>query len=329
MQLQFHDISLSSKALVEKYLKPWQSENAEFGFAHIYMWGGDGKIQYAEADGFLFLKLHFPGETMFFWPPFPKDEAAKARYREGMQLACQYMEEVGMRPLFKSVAEPFTSWIQEQCPEMVLEERRENFDYVYEAESLITLKGKKLHGKRNHINKIRAEHPDFQYEELTAAHYEQCMALYDDWRLDHKEPTITQYDERSSVERALLNLDELGLTGGVIYIDGVLKAFTVGERILPWMHQIHIEKAAKDIDGLYPLINKQYAAAHCADVQFINREEDMGLEGLRKAKQSYRPARMVIKYDVLAPVEASAKEGKENCQSRQEEPETAVCRSSR
>ena len=302
MELQFQDVTLSSKAKLEKYIKPWQSENAEFGFAHIYMWGGDGKIQYAEAEGFLFLKLHFPGEALFFWPPFPADETVQKNYARGMALACQYMEETGWKPLFRSVSTPFVDWIKEQCPQMQFAEKRENFDYIYTSEAMITLKGKKLHGKRNHINKLKKEHPDFQYEPLTKDHYEECMALYDLWQMDHKEPTITQYDERSSVERALLNLEELGLTGGIIRIDGVLKAFTVGEQTLPWMCQIHIEKAEKEIDGLYPTMSQQYASHACTNAQWINREEDMGLEGLRKAKLSYFPARMVEKYDVFPAV---------------------------
>ena len=295
MNLDFKDITLSSEELINGYIKQWNCENAEFSFAHMYIWGCDGEIQYSEGDGCLYIKLDFAGEDTFFWPPFPKDE--KTDYRKALLDACEYMKNNGIKPVFRSVAAPFDEMMRKACPELELVPNRKNFDYIYLSESLITLKGKKLHGKRNHINKLLREHPDFVYENLTKDHYEECMAVYDEWCMDHKEITITQYDERSSVERALLNLEDLGLTGGAIRIGGVIKAFTVGEKTLPHMSQIHIEKAAKDIDGLYPLINQKYAEANCADTTYINREEDMGLEGLRKAKQSYNPYKMTEKYD--------------------------------
>ena len=224
------------------------------------------------------------------------------------------MSSIGVKLMYRSVAEPFKAMMEKACPDIQLEPNRNNFDYMYLSESLATLKGKKLHGKRNHINKIRKEHPEFVYEDLTPAHYEECMALYDEWCMDHKEVSITQYDERSSVERALLNLDELGLTGGCIRIGGVLKAFTVGEQVIPGhMSQIHIEKAAKDIEGLYPLINQQYVQAKCTQTTYINREEDMGLEGLRKSKSSYYPVKFCEKYDAVARcrVEAASVQVKE------------------
>lgn len=299
MELEFKDVKLSSRKLHEKYIKPWKCENAEFSFAHIYIWGGDGKIQFAEANDCLFVKLDFDGEVPFLWPPFPKDNTVD--YAEAVKTGCSYMKSIGVKLMYRSVSEPFKEMMEKFCPEINLEANRNNFDYMYLSESLSTLKGKKLHGKRNHINKILKEHPDYIYDELTSAHYEECIALYDEWCMDHKEVTITQYDERTSVERALLNLEELGLTGGCIRIGGVLKAFTVGEQVISGhMSQIHIEKAAKDIDGLYPLINQKYVQEHCIQTMYINREEDMGLEGLRKAKSSYHPAKFCEKYDGMA-----------------------------
>lgn len=297
MSLGFTDITLSSRNIIDGYIKPWNCENAEFSFAHMYIWGCDGKIQYAEKNNCLYLKLEFSGEKVFLWPPIPKDETVN--YKEAIETGINYMEEIGTTPIFRSVCSPFKEMMEKACDELEIIPNRDNFDYIYLSESLITLKGKKLHGKRNHINKILKEHPDYVYEDLTSAHFEECMNIYDQWCMDHKEVSITQYDERSSVERALLNLDDLNLTGGLIRINGVVKAFTVGEQVLPTMSQIHIEKAAKDVDGLYPLINKLYAEAHCSQTMYINREEDMGLEGLRKAKSSYNPIKFCEKHNAF------------------------------
>ena len=164
---------------------------------------------------------------------------------------------------------------------------------------MIHLKGKKLHSKRNFINRIRANYPQLQYEDLKEENIEECLALYDRWAESHDSEVIDRWDERGSVVRALTNMKALGLTGGMIRIDGMVKAFTVGERKLPTMSQIHIEKADRDIDGLYQIINQQYAEHHCADTMYINREEDMGEEGMRKAKMSYYPDKMIEKYNAI------------------------------
>ena len=299
MQLKFKDIELSDKAIVEKYTKPWNIENAEFTFTNIFIWGANGKIQYAESEGFLFMKYEFPQEKKFFWPPIPENEERLANYKRAIEISEEYFCEKGWEPYFRSVSEPFRTWFEEYAPNYELKENREVFEYVYLSEKMIHLRGKKLHSKRNFINRIRANYPQLQYEDIKEENIEECLALYDRWAATHFAETIDRWDERGSVVRALTNMKALGLTGGMIRIDGVVKAFTVGERKLPTMSQIHIEKADRDIDGLYQIINQQYAEHHCADTMYINREEDMGEEGMRKAKMSYFPDKMIEKYNAI------------------------------
>jgi len=297
MELEFNDITLSSEKTINKYIKPWNCMNAEFSFPHLYIWGSNSKIQYAQKDDCLFLKLDFSTERPFLWPPFPLNE--NVDYKKAIETALKYTKEMGINPTFRSVCSPFKEMIEKHFPDTEFIPTRNNFDYIYLSEKMINLEGKKLHRKRNHINKFIKAYPDFVYEELTKDHYEECMEIYDNWGQEHKEFSSTQSDERDSVERALLNLDELGLTGGCIRIDGIIRAFTVGEQRLPNMSQIHIEKASKDIDGLYPMINNLYATAHCKETKFINREEDMGLEGLRKSKSSYYYEMLFEKFDAV------------------------------
>ena len=314
MELIFNDISLDTKETIDKYIKPWNCENAEFGFAHLYIWGNNSKIQYAQKDNCLFLKLNFSTEKAFLWPPFPLNKDVD--YKKALETAFTYIEEKNLNPILRSVCSPFKEMIAHIFPDTEFYPTRNNFDYMYLSEKLISLKGKKLHSKRNHINKFMKLFPDFVYENLTKEHFKECMELYDIWCMDHKSVSSNQSDERDSVERALLHLKTLNLTGGCIRINGELKAFTIGEQVLPDMCQIHIEKASKDFDGLYSLVNQQYALHNCSNVKYINREEDMGLEGLRKAKQSYYPDKMVEKFDAAiskkAKSEASIK--KQTCE---------------
>ena len=296
MDLKFNDITLESKALIESYTKPFNCPNAEMSFAHMYIWAKDGKIQFAEYENALFFKLDFPGETPFLWAPVPRKDCPD--YKKILDIAFDYLSGIGVKPCLRAVSDPFYTMAKKACPSLLFEESENNFDYVYLSQDLITLKGKKFHGKRNHINRFTSLYPDFEYEDLTEEMAKACCELYREWIKSHDDGSIIQYDEPSSVKLALTNLSALNLTGGVLKIDGKIKAFTIGERILPDMHQIHIEKAANDIDGLYPVINREYAEHNCSDVKYINREEDMGLEGLRSAKRSYRPVMMIKKYHI-------------------------------
>lgn len=290
----FRPITLETKELIESYTKPWAMDCSDLSFANLFIWGAEGKMQFAEKDNVLFIKLDFVNVPVFFWAPIPK-KGETVQYKKAIQDAIAYMEQIGVEPTFRSVWVPFRDKMLEACPNLHVMPTDIAWDYVYERESLATLKGKKLHGKRNHINKFLAMHPDYEYCQLDASMIDECIGLYEKW-ISEREDTAELEDERKSVALALRNMERLGLTGGAIYVDGKLSAFTVGERLREDMQLIHIEKADTEIDGLYPMINQQYVLHECQEVTYINREEDMGHAGMRKAKRSYYPAYMVEKY---------------------------------
>ncbi len=291
----FCPITLDAKSTIERYTKPWALECSDLSFANLFIWGADGKMEYAEKNHSLYIKMDFEGVPVYFWAPIP--EYGKAvDYRKAVYDGFAYMKQIGVEPTYRSVWTPFRDKMLEACPELFCVPTDISWDYVYSRESLATLKGKKLHGKRNHINKFLSQNPDYEYRKLEPSMVPDCIALYEHWSEEKDEPSVQLEDEKRSVFLALNNMDVLGLTGGAIYLNEKLCAFTVGERLLPQMQLIHIEKANTDIDGLYPMINQQYILNECEGVEWVNREEDMGLEGMRKAKRSYNPARMVEKY---------------------------------
>ena len=252
-------------------------------------------MQYVIDDDVLYIKLNFKSFPEFFWPPIPK-KGSKHDYRELVFRAFEYLENKNIVPVIRNIWEPFKEIIEKSCPELDIEPAEIAWDYVYSREKLATLKGKKLHGKRNHINKFMQENPDWEYKKLVPSMYEDCIAVYDGWK-ESKDLSEDEFaNERRSVVLALTNMEELGLTGGAILLGGKIKAFTVGERLNDDMQLIHIEKADSEINGLFPMINQQYVLHECADVQYINREEDMGIPNLRKAKLSYKPVKLVEKY---------------------------------
>lgn len=161
----------------------------------------------------------------------------------------------------------------------------------------MTLKGRHFHAKRNYLNYFTSQY-DFEYVTVKSDMMEECLRVYRDW-LDEK-TVIEPYalDEMEAIKTIVENMDALGVRGGGIRIGGRLAAFSLGERMRRDTALIHIEKADGDIRGLFTAINQQFVEHEWQDSLYINREEDMGLEGLRKAKLSYHPVRMVEKYEV-------------------------------
>lgn len=170
-------------------------------------------------------------------------------------------------------------------------------DYIYRSEDLIHLSGRKFHGKRNHIAQFERKY-DWSYEDLTHENLEDCRSVAKQWCAAHGGCRDKNgfASEPCAIDRALDNFDGLHLAGGLIRIKGEPVAFTIGEEINPQIYLLHFEKALDGYDGLYAVINHEYAARHLESYEFINREEDMGIEGLRKAKLSYHPAILLNRY---------------------------------
>jgi len=166
-----------------------------------------------------------------------------------------------------------------------------NDEYIYLAERLIKLTGRKLQSKRNHINRFKKENPDWQYFPLTSDEdLRACSEMMDEWEnLNASKAEKSLRYDYIAVKTMLDNYAYLGLRGGALKANGRIAAFTLGERLTDDTFVVHVEKAYSGMNGAYALINQQFAEHEAAAYTYINREEDMGLEYLRKAKQSYYP----------------------------------------
>ena len=169
-------------------------------------------------------------------------------------------------------------------------------DYVYNAEDLRTLPGRRYQPKRNHINRFTAEYPDYHYEVLTRDRFGECMALEREWRRAHEGHTSELCAEQRAMQRGFEHFEELGLLGGCIYVGERLVAFTFGSAVNDHTFDTHMEKADTEYDGAFTIINKLFAEHLPERFTLINREEDLGLEGLRRAKLSYHPAFLQHKF---------------------------------
>lgn len=173
---------------------------------------------------------------------------------------------------------------------------RDSADYVYETEKLISLSGKKYHGKKNHINKFNRLYPDWTYEKITDENVEECFQMALNWRRENGcDEDVDKNAEMCVTLNSLRLMKELELSGGLIRVDGRVVAFSIGEPVCDDTMVVHIEKAYADVQGAYTIINQQFLTHEASQYQYVNREEDMGDPGLRQAKESYRPVFLVEK----------------------------------
>jgi hypothetical protein len=174
--------------------------------------------------------------------------------------------------------------------------QRDSFDYIYNVSDLASLAGKKYHGKRNHLNRFKDN--NHKFELITEENLKDCRRLSDIWRDTHSQnlnPSILR--ELNAINKGLDNFFALRLKGGILYADGQAAAFTYGSRLSPDTFDIQAEKAVRDVQGAYTAVNYCFANVLLNEnYRYINREEDMGYENLRKSKLSYHPAFLEERY---------------------------------
>lgn len=186
---------------------------------------------------------------------------------------------------------------------MTAKPERNQYDYLYRSRELAELAGGKLKAKRNHVNRFLTEYgQDYEYRELTPAMFDDCRRLESLWR-DERGDNNPEYGDTIAAEHRVMETvfahwNELGMSGGCIYIGNRMVAFTYGAAVTDDTFDVCVEKADRDIDGLFATINQQFAARLAGRYTYINREEDMGLEGLRKSKLSYHPE-ILLPYNVV------------------------------
>ena len=293
MEIPFKKIELADRELMEHYLKQKIYRSCELVFPNIYLWSRKYPVDYAIVeDTLIFRSLAECEGTSITFPAGEKEQVHKA-LDSMIQWFQEQKQEMHMHLVQEQEFELLSLWY----PGMFeVEYDRDSADYVYETEKLITLSGKKLHGKRNHINKFKEQYPDWCYEPITKDNVEECFQMALEWRnINQCEWDAEKRDEMCVTLNALRLLEELHLTGGLVRAGGRVIAFSIGEPLNPDTFVVHIEKAFADIQGAYPIINQQFAEHAAKDYLYTNREEDTGSEGLRKAKLSYRPVFLVEK----------------------------------
>ncbi len=287
--LKFKEIDISDKQWIQPLLELSDYQGCEYNFTNNFVWKDIFDNTISRWQDFYICKS---GDG-FIFPAGRGDVKGLIHELDG------YCRSVGLKLKFVSMDKSAKLLLEQEFPgEFEFFAKEDYFDYIYSAESLRTLKGKKLHSKRNYINRFKEL--DYTFERITPDNIAECMEMSAEWcRRNNCEINPDKSDEMCAVGVGLEHYFELGLEGGLIRVNGKVQAFSYGERQNSNTFVTHVEKAFTDLDGAYPMINWLIANELCSGYEYINREEDMGEENLRKAKRSYHPAYMLEKYSAV------------------------------
>lgn len=292
MILDFREPELSDRKWADELLAGSGFRGCIYTFGNNYVWRKVYNIQICRYKDFYMLRNtdHTDGQPRFFFP------AGRGDLHEAIAVLREYCAGLGV-PLMMTANKQSTEWLIANYPEVCAEGDRDGFDYVYNSADLAELKGKKYHSKRNHLNRFYEN--DWSFEPITAANIPDCVSVLDQWlAANSTEPDADKQTEAAVVRESLDNFAALGYTGGLLRVSGEPQAFTFGEKSSEDTFVVHAEKALLNYQGAYTAVNCEFAKTIAGQYRYINREEDAGSPGLRKAKLSYHPAFMEEKYFV-------------------------------
>ena len=299
--LEFKKLELSDQGWITPYLNTDGAIMSDRTFASLFIWRDLYDVQICKKDEFLyFLSKDHNGLRTYYMPltcsgadlslAMAEIEADAAQFDQPWQVVLMTAE--GKEAL------------EAACPgRYTFIDDRDGYDYIYSAEDLRTLKGKKFHAKRNYLNRFRNLYEGrWEYQAIDPAIHRDMLHAYTiEWgRARSGDGYEEDYiHELEAIDKALQNFEELHMRGGLLLVDGKIAAYTLAAVPAPGVIDVLFEKADTSIDGAYPMINNQFAIHAFDGIELVNREEDMGIEGLRTAKLSYNPVQMTAKYVVL------------------------------
>ncbi|WP_303835725.1 DUF2156 domain-containing protein [Ruminococcus flavefaciens] len=292
--LEFRDIAITDKERITSALDISQFMGCEYSFANNMAWRRLGDSQIAFYKDF-YICCSFRSEDgipRFFLP------SGDGSYKDVIAAMKEYAYSLGKPLRVAGITEPSLKMLNKLFPdEFTVDIDEGDWDYIYNSADLIELSGRKYHSKRNHLSRFKELGAEFSL--MTEKDFDECIIFsameYNSRAEEHDHSFIA---EQYAINTYFNYFHELGLMGGVIRIGGKVAAFTIGDRLNNDTFCVHIEKADTQYNGIYAGINNSFAKAAAYGYKYINREEDLGLEGLRKSKQSYHPAFLLKKYTV-------------------------------
>mgnify|MGYP000366440444 FL=1 len=286
-EFDFRTPELSDRAWVEPLLAQSGFRGCLYTFGNNYVWKDVYNVKICRWNDFYVLQNSDHSDTPRFL--YPAGEGNIELFIKALRGYCAELK----IPLKMSANKECTEKLLAIYTEITVHADRDGFDYVYNTSDLAELRGRKYHSKRNHLNRFYEN--DWSFEEINADNIQFCREVLEQW-LNADNDDEEKLTEAEVVRKSLADYSALGYRGGVLFADGKPEAFTFGERSSNDTFVVHVEKALLDFQGAYTAVNCEFAKTLVNEYSYINREEDAGSEGLRRAKLSYHPAFLEEKY---------------------------------
>ena len=283
--LEFKPPEISDKNWVNECLKHANSMNCEYTFGNLFIWSDSYKTQICKYKNFLIARWSDGGSFSYSLP------LGEGDFTDAVNQIIDDAKKNGAKPRIYGVTDGYLGMLQEAFFGKFTYEYDGGYnDYIYSTEKMASLSGKKYHSKRNHITFFKKNNPDWTFEKITKDNINECIEYHTQW-IKEKDSDDEDYSfEFQAVLKAFEYFDELDLVGGLLRVNGKVVAFTLGEgQVNGKCFVSHFEKAPALLRGAYPTICQEFTKNCLMDYEYVNREEDLGIEGLRKAKQSYYP----------------------------------------
>lgn len=281
--LDFKLIEKSEISEFEKYYDYSTALGCDLNVLNAYLWRNEYNIKFAIFEQTL-VKAYFNDDDTVWGYCMPTGKSV----RNALYAIMDDAKERGISPYMVMLTTGQRGMLESTFPSRFEYTRSpENQDYIYVTEELVTLAGKKFHAKRNHISKFYKTYSDAHFETLSNSNKTDAWNVVEEWCKENS-IDINNYEEANVIKEALEIGDDFDMKGAVLYVDKKPVAMTLGSEISPLVFDINFEKALREYDGVYSVINNEFAKL-LTSYKYINREEDMGLEGLRKSKLSYNP----------------------------------------
>lgn len=297
----FSKITLKDKPLFDKYIYPYKFKSCEYSFTTLYIWKDLCDVRFTVYKNSLIIKKRDFNGKYYFMEPLNYN---KGELKDIIFELKKYKLENNMEYLFKDLDEDFITEVKRifncNIEDYILEDR-DNFDYLYDRKKLIELSGKKMHKKKNHYNSFVKQYNYIVKNIDNSIVIDDVLLAAQNWYDSDANKDKILYYELSAIREIINHMDKLNIVGIAVYVDNKIVGFSIGENMGNKLAIIHIEKADVSYDGIYSFINKAFLEKYFDDIEIINREQDMGIEGLRKAKMSYYPLELEKKYilDIL------------------------------
>jgi hypothetical protein len=289
--MSFKPLGLEDRPVFRALEKAFPPATSDVNFTNMFIWNDYYHFSWREAFGCLCLVAQPEGQSPFALPPLGGGEALKASEFLFSQLET---------PIMSRTPEALAQLFAHERPSWRIEPDPDNDDYVYLAEKLINLSGRRMHQKKNHLNYFRQNYRA-EYVDVTEALTPELTLVEDLWLTAKTEkigPQSHLIMERKAVHLLLANLKALELSGLAIRVEGKIQAFTIGEALNEDTAVIHVEKGNPEFRGIYVALCSEFCRRRFAEMTYVNREQDLGLPGLRFSKESLKPHRMDKKFVV-------------------------------